>query len=90
MKCPKCYSTDVTLVDNNQYVCNNSGCAGNENTRTQFTVQFDLENVDVKETDPIKHLHFPYNQIFSGTGRNRFEFYRAGYLRLPSVGNAET
>ena len=90
MKCPKCYGTDVSLVDTNQYVCNNPGCAGDENIRTQFTIQFDLEDIDAKETDPIKHLRFPYNQIFSNTGRNRFEFYRAQYLRLPSVGNTDT
>ena len=90
MKCPKCYGTDVTLVNQNQYICNNPGCAGDENIRTQFTVQFDLEEVDVKETDPIKYLHFPYNQIFSRTNRNRYEFYRTAYLELPSVGVTET
>ena len=90
MKCPRCNGTDVSVVSDNQYVCNNPGCAGDENIRTQFVIRYDLEDIDDTETDPIKYLHFPYNQIFAGTGRQRDEFYHADYLRLPSVGNNDT
>lgn len=73
MKCPKCMNSDVTLVGNSHYICNNPNCIDNEGNRTQFRFVID------------DHIKFPYNQIY----RNRpiDSFFRKPYLEIKSVGN---
>lgn len=75
MQCPKCMGTDVSIIGNSHYVCNNPECKNNGG-RTQFRVV---------EDDKV---YFPYNQIFVNRGKH--EFFRKPYLQLESVGNTET
>ena len=69
VKCPKCFSTNVSLISNTHYLCNNPNCKHNGN-KTQFRVVYD------------NTINFPYNQIF--TDRTADEFYREPYLEVDS------
>lgn len=73
--CPKCMGSDVSLVGNTHYVCNNPECIMDDGSRTQFRLVID------------KKIEFPYNQIF--VDRNVEEFYRQPYLQLQDVGTKE-
>jgi hypothetical protein len=75
MKCPKCFSEDVSIVGDDHYICNNPTCRNDDGTRVQFTVNQD--NI----------IQFPYNEIF--VDRNKNEFFRKPYLVIPAVGNME-
>lgn len=73
MQCPRCFKTDVSLVNNSHYVCNNPNCINDDGTRTQFSIITDTK------------IEFPYNQIF--VNRNKSEFYRKPYLVIKNEGN---
>lgn len=72
--CPKCFQSDVTLVNNSHYICNNPNCS-NMGKRVQFRKVID------------KKIKFPYNQIFVDRSKN--EFFRKPYLELETVGNEQ-
>ena len=76
MRCPRCFGSNISLVNGTHYVCNNESCTDDNGKRTQFSVVSDTE------------IKFPYNQIF----RNRLktEFYKVPYLQIGSVGNVVT
>ena len=67
MQCPKCYGTDVTLIDNSHYVCNNRSCVDSKGHQTQFKIKND------------EKIKFPYNEIF--LTRNTNDFYRKIYIQ---------
>lgn len=75
LRCPKCMGTDVSLIGDSHYVCNNQNCM-NDGHRTQFRII---------EDDKVQ---FPYNQIF--VNRPKREFVRKPYLELEDVGITET
>lgn len=73
IKCPKCLKSDLTIINNSHYMCNNPDCEQREGKKIQFTITEDLK------------VKFPFNQIF--VNRLKKEFYKANYLQLESVGN---
>lgn len=68
MQCPRCFKSDVTLVNGTHYVCNNSTCVDDNGRQTQFSMIID------------EKICFPYNEIF--IKRNISKFYRKPYLEL--------
>ena len=52
MKCPKCFSEDVSIIGESHYVCNNQACVNENGNRVQFRLV------------PDNKIMFPYNQIF--------------------------
>ena len=75
MKCPKCGTEDVVIINNSHYMCNNRNCCDENGQRTEFYMEED------------KKINFPYNQIF--VNRNKKEFYRKPYLKISSAGLTE-
>ena len=75
LRCPKCMGSDISLIGDSHYVCNDPKCT-NEGHRTQFHIIED------------EKVQFPYNQIF--VGRPKHQFVRKPYLKLEDVGIKET
>ena len=76
MKCPRCFKSNVSLIEGTRYVCNNTECVDENGVRTQFYIKYD---------DEVK---FPYNQIF--VGRDKSSFYKKPYWKVTDVGLVQT
>ena len=74
IKCPKCFQTDLSIINNTHYMCNNPECERREGKKIQFLITED------------KKMEFPFNQIF--VNRLKKEFYKSKYLELGTVGNS--
>jgi hypothetical protein len=72
MTCPKCGKSNVILVGNTHYICNDPDCSADNGNKVQFNFVID------------EKIRFPYNQIFKN--RNISEFYRKPYLQIKNVG----
>ena len=71
MICPKCMGSDISLVGNTHYICNNPECT-NGAARTQFRFV------------PDDEVKFPYNEIF--VSRSTQDFFRKPYIELSATG----
>ena len=76
MKCPRCFQSDVSLVSDTHYVCNNPTCVDDDGNRTQFYIKYD------------EKIEFPYNQIF--VGRDKSLFYKKPYWNVTDAGLVQT
>ena len=74
MQCPRCYKSDVSIVGDSHYVCNDPECVDSDGKRTQFYIA----------TDDRKY--FPYNEIFAS--RPLSSFYRKPYLKVVTPGDS--
>ena len=72
MQCPRCFKTDVSLISDDRYVCNNPDCVDDEGKRTQFYIIYD------------EKIEFPYNQIFAN--REKRLFYKKPYWKVKDPG----
>lgn len=73
MQCPRCFQSDVSIVGDSHYVCNNPECVDDDGKRTQFYIAYD------------DHKRFPYSQIFMF--RPITSFYRKPYLKVADAGD---